>query len=414
MKTIGIIAEFNPFHNGHLHLIDTCKKALNADFCIVVMSGDFVQRGTPAMVDKFTRTKMALECGADLVFELPVYYSCASAEYFAQGAVALLDKLGVVDTLVFGSECGDIEKMEKVASVLANEPPIFQEKLSSALKEGKSYASAREIALISTLKESENEKCSKEYSAIISSPNNILGIEYIKALKKNCSNIKPFTITRTGEGYNSLTINQTASASSIRNQVDTYGFSDDSIKKLEIAMPKKCLSLLLENQERMPSLDLFSKLLNYKLIMEKDNGYTEYLDISEDFSNKIMSNLEKYQDFTTFCHLLKSKDLSFSRISRALLHILLDIKGENMKEYKEDNFTSYARILGMKSDASSLVKMIKENSSIPVISNLKASNSIDEKLYKRLLTENLRASEVYNMLCPSKSVNEYRMKPIIY
>ena len=152
MNTIGIIAEFNPFHNGHLHLIETCKKALSADRCIVIMSGDSVQRGAPAVVDKFTRTKMALNCGADVVIELPVYYALASAEFFARGAVSILDKLGCVDYLCFGSECGDLDLLTDAARILNDEPDSFRDVLGKELKMGQSFASAREKALLSCLK----------------------------------------------------------------------------------------------------------------------------------------------------------------------------------------------------------------------------------------------------------------------
>ena len=197
MKTIGIIAEFNPFHNGHLHLIEYCRKELFADNIVVVMSGDFVQRGFPAIVDKFTRTRMALACGADLVLELPVYYSTSSAEYFAQGAVSVLESLDVVDQLVFGSECGDISLLKRVAEILNEEPPIFKETLSSALKEGLSFATARERSVLSCLNNNAHSSSSHEsehidansIASLVSKPNNILGIEYIKALLSRNSSI---------------------------------------------------------------------------------------------------------------------------------------------------------------------------------------------------------------------------------
>ena len=149
MNTIGIIAEFNPFHNGHLHLIQKCKKLLNADRCIVVMSGDFTQRGAPSIVDKFTRTKMALSCGADVVLELPIYYALGSAEYFAKGAVSILNSLGCADYLCFGSECADVSHLTEIAKILNSEPDLYRTILEKEQKNGSSFAAARQKALFS-------------------------------------------------------------------------------------------------------------------------------------------------------------------------------------------------------------------------------------------------------------------------
>ena len=179
MNTIGIIAEFNPFHNGHLHLIESCRQSLHADRVVVIMSGDFVQRGAPSVVDKFTRTRMALECGVDAVIELPVYYALSSAEFFAQGAVSILDKLGCIDYLCFGSECGDLSLLTDAARILNSEPDSFKDILGKELKNGVSYAAARETALLACLGCSvESEESAK---SVLSEPNNILGVEYISA-----------------------------------------------------------------------------------------------------------------------------------------------------------------------------------------------------------------------------------------
>ena len=199
MKTVGIIAEFNPLHNGHKYLLDEAKRLSGADFCIVVMSGNFVQRGSPALLDKYTRTQMALLNGVDLVIELPVIYATASAEYFARGAVRLLDKLGVVDIITFGSECGNIELLKKAATELTEETPDFKKNLQDNLKKGLSFPKARSQAI------------GKQGDG--SEPNNILGIEYIKALNYWDSSITPTTIERKGSGYHD---EQMASATAIR------------------------------------------------------------------------------------------------------------------------------------------------------------------------------------------------------
>ena len=188
MKTVGIIAEYNPFHNGHKYQIEKAKELTGADYCIVVMSGNFVQRGTPAFMDKYLRAKAALTCGADLVIELPVHYAAASAEYFASGAVAILDRLGVIDYLCFGSECGNIEILSDIADVLISESDEFKNVLKQRLKEGVAYPKARNDAICAAAPHL------TEYLDVLNYPNNILGLEYIKALKKRKSNIAPCTI----------------------------------------------------------------------------------------------------------------------------------------------------------------------------------------------------------------------------
>ena len=407
MKTIAIIAEFNPFHNGHQHLISQCKKDLEADRCIVIMSGDFVQRGAPAIVSKFSRTRMVLSCGADLVLELPLYYSCGSAEYFAQGAVSILDRLGIVDYLCFGSESGNIDNLAKIAGILTEESSEFKSLLSSYQKNGDSFALARQKALLEVLdKESPAEDLNKIKESV-SSPNNILGIEYIKALLRLKSSIKPYTIERLGEGYNSDALTTMASATAIRHAL----FNDE--EKLEPAMPKECLYLLTDYKGKFADTNLFSDLLYYKLISEKELGYSRYLDVTEDLSNKILANLESYTSFDGFCTILKSKDMTYSRISRCLTHILLDITSSNMEDYKKDSFTSYARILGMKETAFPLLKEANDVSQIPIINGLKNAEKELNELELRLLNETLSSSLIYNRISCNNLPNEYRMKPII-
>ncbi len=417
MNTIGIIAEFNPFHNGHLHLLNKCKEDLKADKCVVIMSGDFVQRGAPSVVDKFTKTKMALSCGADLVIELPLYYSLSSAEFFAKGAVSILDKSGIIDYLCFGSECGRLNVLNDIAKVLNDEPDEFKKYLNSNLKAGMSFAGARESALLSYI-ESErvstnDHTSSDEISDIVSNPNNILALEYIRALLSRQSSIVPYTIKRSGEGYHSDEINDLSSASAIRKILLAPRM--DIFDVLKGSVPAPVLSLLEEKVLSFADTDSFSSLLFYKLCLEKENGYTRYLDISEDLSNKIMNNLEDYPGFDAFCTKLKSKDIAYSRISRALFHILLNMTDEKMNSYKEDDYTGYIRILGMKKDSSDLVKKLKENSKLPVIGNLKEVNSLTiSKLQKDLFDETLLASKIYSQLFIKKPVNEYRKPLILY
>ena len=399
MKTIAVIAEFNPFHNGHAYLINECKNALNADYCISIMSGDFVQRGAPAVTSKFDRAKMALLSGVDLCLEMPIYYSVGSAEYFAKGSVSILDKLGSVDYLCFGSECGDIDVLTKIADVLKDEPESYKETLAKELKSGKNFALARQEALIKAL-DSEDTEYIKE---VISNPNNILAIEYIKALKEFNSDIKPFTVKRKGKAHHE-------SASEIRDALS----KKSSLDNLKASIPEASYNILKTYDDGFADANAFSNLLYSKIIQNKDNESLEkYLDISKDLSNKIFKNLDSFTDFDSFCELLKSKDLTYTRISRSLMHIALEITSENMDEYRNDGFTAYARVLGLKKDSSAVLSKIHDNAKIPVIDRLKDSKKLLDSLQMRLLTETLNASSLYSMNFKGKAVNEFLLKSLI-
>lgn len=198
MRVNGIIAEYNPFHNGHGYHIDAAKKQNNADYTIIAMSGNFMQRGEPALIDKYKRAEMALLNGADLVLELPAFYSASSAEFFARGGVTLLDKLGVVDSLCFGSECGDVDVLRRIAEILADEPEKYVSSLRRYIKDGLSYPTARTNALL------EYDPTLSNFHDVLSSPNNILGMEYIKTLILRKSSIQPVTTKRIGSSYHDL------------------------------------------------------------------------------------------------------------------------------------------------------------------------------------------------------------------
>ena len=401
MKTIGIIAEFNPFHNGHEYLIEKSRQETGADYCVVVMSGDFVQRGAPAIVDKFTRAKMALSCGADLVLELPVYYSLGSAEFFASGAVSILDSLGVIDHLCFGSESGDLNSLSSMARILCDEPEEFKASLAKELKAGKSFPAARAAALSGTLDFSPE---------LLDSPNNILAFEYLKALYKRNSKIQPLTIHRKGESYHSAELSLFSSATAIRKSL--FENAGD-INTVSDSMPIKAYSYLRDYKGKYLDSDAFSKLLMQKLIQESAEGFEKYLDVSGDLSNKISNEYRINDSFTELCDKLKSKDLSYSRISRSLFHILLNITAANMAEYQADNYTSYARILGFKKESSKVLSEIHENSQIPVLDRLKDASAMLSPLQLRLFEETLNANSIYNMLSENGIESEFSLKNLI-
>ncbi len=416
MKTIGIIAEFNPFHNGHKYLIDKCKKDLHADRVVVVMSGDYVQRGAPSIIDKFTRAKCAINLGADLVIELPIYYSLGSAEYFAKGAVSILSGLGCIDYLCFGSEFPDVNKLYEISDIISNEPSVYKEVLSSCLKDGLSFPAARAKALNEQLKSSSKGYDQSEYEELLSSPNTILGIEYLRALNKKNRFITPYAVQRVGRPFHSEELGSIPSAAGIRARL-LSGLSDrvklNAPFLLDGVMPRTSIESISGYEGRFMQSNDYSALLEYKLILEKAEGYTKYLDVTRDISNRIIANLDHIDGYSTFCSLLKTKNLVHTRISRCLMHILLNITEENMRQYKEDDFTAYARVLALRSASSDLLKVIGENGSIPVLNRLKDADKLLSPLQKRLFDETLIASQIYNTLSCNGISSEYSLKQIV-
>lgn len=391
MKTVGIIAEYNPFHNGHLYQLKKAKEITGADFAVVVMSGDFTQRGTPAVFDKYTRCRLSLLAGADLCIELPVVFATASAELFAKGAVSLLSALGV-DALCFGSECGEIAPLREIASLLFAEPPAYKEALNKALKEGLSFPSARALAVRECAHAGSLSGVDAAASDVLASPNNILGIEYLKALlalEKNGQHAPvPYTIKREGDGYLTATLSEESfcSAMALRKGIaeenpDLLRYVPESIRQ-EFA--DACQS------ESALCADDFSGMLFYKLLSEKDAGYDAYLDVSSDLSDKIRKNLASFTTFSAFCeNSLKSKDITLTRVYRSLLHILLSIKKEDLPAV-----APYARILGFRETSAEVFGCLsKEN--IPLLSRLKDASSLLSPEALSCLSKDIFAAHLY-------------------
>ena len=392
----GIIAEYNPFHNGHQYHLQSSKEGNHADYTIIAMSGSFVQRGAPALLDKYKRAQIALSCGADLVLELPAYYSASSAEYFATGGVTLLDKLGVVTHLCFGSECGDIDILKKIAEVFLEEPETYKKALQSFLREGQTYPSARTWALL------QYDPSLSAHKDILSMPNNILGIEYIKALMRRRSNLIPHTSQRLGSDYHDKRLgNNQSSALAIRQAI----FSRQDFEFLENQMPGNAYHIISESLKQAYYIksDDFSSVLLYKLLTEREAGYTQYLDVSDELSDRIRNNLYHFGSFDNFCDLLKSKDMTYTRISRSLLHILLDVKKEKMEQYKTLDYIPYARVLGFRKSATPLLSAIKEHSSIPLVTKLADADKLLDLPAQSMLKDELRMSEIYASVAAIKT-----------
>lgn len=401
MKVTGIVAEYNPFHNGHEYQLEQAKKLTKADYLIVAMSGNFTQRGTPAIMNKYDRAKMALLNGADLVLELPACYACSSAEYFAKGAMTLFEKLGVVDSVCFGSECGNINTLMAIAEILANEPETYKKELRQKLQKGYSYPAARSSALLAALPEF------AAHSTILSSPNNILGVEYIKAILQLNSNIVPYTIERVGCGYHDYKISRHfSSAIAIRQALA----SRQGLDNIKDQMPQNCYEILKEAFFKTAPIfeDDFTTLLKYKMLLEPEGDYTHYADISGDLSNKMRKQLFSCTDITSLCERLKTKDLTHSRITRCLSHILLGIKQEDLESYLAEGTIFYGRVLGFRQEAAPLFGELKKHSSIPLVT--KVSEGENQLLGTGLLQfkQDVQAAHIYEAVVSGKFWGEMK------
>ncbi len=420
MRVVGIIAEYNPFHKGHQFQLEEAKRVTNADFCIVIMSGHYVQRGEPAILDKWTRAEMALNNGADLVIELPVHFSTASAEFFSFASVCLLEQLGLVDALCFGSEAGSIPLLEAVARVLVEEPEDYKVLLKSFMKQGYSYVTSRAMALLNYLDGIDDNESIENTNALrrlIKSPNNILGIEYIKAIIKLNSKIQPYTIKRMGAHYHDDSINKSLpSATAIRKAI----FNQQSLKDIEASVPKTAYDLLLNTlqQRKAPVyLDDYSPILQYKLLMLPSSSLEHYVDINEGIQNRFKQLAKKYYNISEIVRFANTKRYPHSKIRRALLHILLDIKKDSFNHYIKHGYAQYIRVLGFKKTSSALLKALKETARLPIISNVKDAFIQLENLQKNMLLDEIKATECYNLILRQKydlnMKNDYNQPMII-
>ena len=437
MKITGIIAEYNPFHRGHKYQIDYCKKELHSDYVIVAMSGDYVQRGTPALLPKHARAEMALRCGADLVLELPVSVSTASAEAFAMGAVSMLDGLHVIDHLCFGSEYGEVSALQELAAVLVSEPKEYRMFLKKFLSAGCSFPSARSQALVEYFKNPHNFEGDtfdgiltpllNQITQILNSPNNILGIEYCKALNRLKSNIKPVTLKRQGMGYHdTLTAVSSAhtvsadisgknvpfaSASAIRDLLDS-DLTQETIAQISAQVPDEVSSFFVSSLQNNGYLneEVLNDLLIYLIMYADAESLSQYLDVSGDLAERIINCRNEISGFTQAAFLLKTKELTQTRIQRALLHSILQIR-------KVPLSVPYARVLGFRKESSPLLKSIKKSSVIPMFTKLADANVLLDEAGKRLLNETTAASNLYEkLLCKKngqKFIHEYQKQIVI-
>lgn len=398
MNITGIITEYNPLHNGHLYHIKESKKLTNCDGLICVMSGNFVQRGTPALIDKWSRAETALKNGIDLIIELPTIYSLSSAEFFAFGAVSLLNNLGLVNNLCFGSESGDIAIIKQIADILVKEPENFKLQLKSYLGEGTSYPIARSKALSNLF---ENDSYITD---ILSSSNNILGIEYCKSLIKLNSNIMPYTIQRKGSSYNSINIENTfCSATSIRKHLKK---KNNSIDLLAEKVPLNSFNVI-KNMYNKNSLTFEDSILNFLKfkIFTYENKLENLPDVSEGLHNKIYKSLHESTTYEELICRIKSKRYTETRINRILCQYFVGFDNYNTKILRALS-CPYARVLGFNKRGREILRELKNTSSIPIYIKL-------PKNLNHTLELDIQATKAYSLVNKSVSPNsDYLISPI--
>lgn len=391
MRVCGIVAEYNPFHNGHKYQIEKIKEETNCDAVVAVMSGNFIQRGLPALFDKWTRTKMALQNGVDLVIELPVYYAVSSAEYFATGSVSTLNALGVINDICFGANTTDLDTLKRIANVLFLEPEGFKKLLHSELKHGASFPIARSNALKNFLKK---EYDAKYIADILLDSNNILAIEYLKALQYLNSDINPLIIKRKGGSYNSLEIiDNICSATAIREKL-----LKNDIEDLSEVMPENCYSLIdseIINGKSPMYINNFEREILYSLRKSTTEDLLKLNDVSEGLENTLKKVSNEKFTLDEFVDEMKSKRYTKTRVQRLALNSLLEIKKVDVEAYKHN--VQYIRVLGFNQTGEKLLGKIHNTAKLPIITNLPKFMKIATETQKKMLEKDILATNIYTL-----------------
>lgn len=397
MNLLGLIVEYNPFHNGHLYHLNESKKITNATHTIAVMSGNFMQRGTPSILDKFTRAEMAVKNGVDLVVELPTLYACQSAEIFAHGGISLLNSLKCVNSICFGSEIGNIDILYLISKILIDEPIDFKNKLKDYLNTGLTFPKARASALFHYIIKNKLYDISEQnLLEILNSPNNILGIEYIKSILKLNSTIKPYTINRINSEYNSLSINDSiCSASAIRNAL-----KNNNLNNINYTMPKDTYDIInkvIESGFNLVYNNDFYQIL-YSIILRESDNLANYFEVNEGIENKIYNSIFKCSNIDALQNEIKSKRYTMTKISRTLNNIMLGIKKQDILKTKDLTSIPYVRVLAFNEKGCEILKEIKKNSDIEVITKFSKIKYIDSDIFNTLINYDIKATNIYNLI----------------
>ncbi len=429
MKVLGIIAEFNPLHKGHEYLLLQAREKCRADYTIVIMSGNFTQRGEPAIFDKFIRTRWALACGADAVLELPAVAATASAKDFARTGVSVLAGTGVVSHLAFGCENASLPLLDALADFLMEEPPDFRRALKEGLKSGLSWPAARSQALSRSFsppdmahQDSPQKKKQEDFlSDLLKQPNNILALEYLMALKElsggQCP-VRAVPVQRVHSGYHDESLDTPiCSATALRRGI---------IERLDPSLwisqfPETIRACVAKHLKTIPPVTVsdFSQALGYRLMTTDRNDLQSYLDIDRELGHRIADYIEFYTGFEELCRDLSVRSYTATRVRRGLLHILLGIRQEDRKILEREHYAPYLRLLGFRKESSDLLSAIKKQSQLPIITRpARALEQLESPGARRLFNLDAFACALYDQTLSIKShspvIHEFRRKIITF
>lgn len=371
---VGIICEYNPFHNGHLYHLEKVKELAKDEEIILVLGGNFLQRGNVSVMDKYEKTSIALHYGIDLVVELPFIYATQSADVFAEGAIKILNALKC-DKVVFGTESNDVEKLTSLAKIQLYDNK-YGEKVKTLLDEGYNFPTAMSLALQSF----EGDK--------VNTPNDLLALSYIKEIIRNNYNITPISIKRTNNYHDKSTTGEISSAASIREKIKRN-------ENIDTYVP----SVVSYNIDYKNYDDNYFKLLKYKILTEKES-IKKYQTVNEGIENKIVSSIRNCYSLDDLVDKIKSKRYTYNRISRMLTHILTSFTKEDAK----DRSLSYIRILGFDEKGKKYLNKLKKGTDIPFITN------VNKKNIKFLETE-LKTDSIYYLI-REKNIDVYSYTPV--
>lgn len=399
MKAVGVIVEYNPFHNGHALHLEESKKASGADVVIAAMSGNFLQRGEPALVSKWTRAQMAIEAGVDLVFELPYQYATQQAEIFAFGGVSLLQSAGC-ESVCFGSESGDIQAFERTCEFLNEHEQIFQSKIKQYMQNGVSYPKALSLSFLDLAPE--------DTMVDLSKPNNILGYQYLKATKKLNQHLKVLTVQRKNAGYHDAHFSSStiASATSIRAALFS---SNQQTANILNYVPQTTYQLLLQYKEQYGTFhqwELYWPLLKYKLLVSNPEELKELYEMEEGIENRLLAQVVDATSFADFMTRIKTKRYTWTRLQRICLHVLTNTRKVEMNVGHQE--VPYLRLLGMSEKGRLYLKENKKRITVPIISKLSSYKESD-------ITLDIRASKLYQLAIPVEKQEidyDYKATPV--
>ncbi len=389
-RVLGIIAEYNPFHNGHLYHLQKSIQETECDYVIAIISGNFVQRGNSSVINKWKKAEMALKSGVNLVIELPTIYSISSAENFAFGAIKILNELKIVKSVSFGTETGDMAALNNIANLLVQEPKEYQYILQNELKMGVSFPKAREIAVLKVFNDN------RRYGNIMSSPNNILAIEYLKSIKRLKSFMKPHLVKRERVFYNDdAVVDDFASATAIRRLL-----SRNQTEDLSRVLPKSSYEILMEEiKKENVVLDIakYEKEIIYNLRKMSLKQIQNIPDVSEGLEHAIKNAVGSCNNLPELLNMIKSKRYTGTRLQRILICSLLGITKKNMENSKK--IRPYVRILGMDEKGKQLIsKITKANPKLDIITSVKKfTENNHNKFIKEMLDIDINATDIYTL-----------------